>query len=148
MTKSNKGAVQPNKCTVCGRVLKTGTTCGATCQANAKIMATGILRRSYYKVVAMQPVGTISMPALHNLCKAAGISTAPSGPMVQCTGGDSGLRPPAAPVCQVYLVGRTRYMAAWLGTKQGLAAIMAYSPKVQGSNAKLLAAPTSALVQA
>ena len=145
MAKTNATPVV-QKCTVCGRTLVHGT-CGATCTANAKIIAAGTARRSYYKVVAQQPANTISMPALHAICKAAGISTAPSGPMVQCTGGDGGLRAPAAPVCQVYLVGRTRFMASWLGTAAGIKAIMAYSPKVAGSNKLLLAAPASVLVK-
>lgn len=77
--------------------------------------------------VATVPAGYIAVTAtLNPACKAAGVSV--MGQMVPAIGGDRNILPAVHPICNVVIVGRTRYVHGWLASKAGLAALLSYKP--------------------
>lgn len=112
-----------NFCSVCGKPVKAGKNCGALCAARLASgqTATQIVARKQQLSVAVAPAGYVSVASLHKLCVQ---NFVPVSKMVKAMGGDRAMYPVAHPICTPCYTPQGRYVHGWLGTKQGLQALL------------------------
>lgn len=110
-------------CTVCGKPVKNGKTCGALCAsrlANGQTAAANANVKQALSVASV-PAGYVSLTGIVNpACKAAYV---PISHLVKFTGGDRVMGAVPHAVCLPVYYNGTRYIAGWLATKAGLQAL-------------------------